>query len=1435
MPVSDVVRQFPEPGRRFLAFRGDVRTFRLTLARSRKGGAWLRTNIGWSHVARQEVIRQVHHNEAPQHRDWFDIPMRKTGESSFEVVLPLGEVGHFEAKAYFLPDGEQQPVWPPGENTVINVEPADTICGNIVYNAFIRQFGPNKCSRKPLPEKVDFEILDRDGFTVIPPSGTFRSFISELDFIIDELGCRYIQLLPIHPTPTTYGRMGRFGSPYAAQRFRAVDPAMAEFDPKATPLEQFLELVDAVHKRHARIILDIAINHTGWAARLHDTHPEWLIRSPDGKIQVPGAWGVRWEDLTKLDYRHKDLWQYMAEMFLTWCRRGVDGFRCDAGYMIPVATWRYITARVREEYPDTLFFLEGLGGKVSVTRDILNRANFNWAYSELFQNYDRGQIEYYLPDADKIAAEDGLMVHFAETHDNNRLAATSQAYARMRTALCALLAPNGAFAFANGVEWFATEKINVHDAPSLNWGAAGNQVDQIRRLATLLKVHPAFEDRAGWQFIQAGDGNFLAAHRFHAPTAAALLILVNLDHIEGVTARWRAAAMPAIDNAFFIDLLTGERITVETADDIMTRYLSPGQVLCLTADPEDLPRIEAAGHQKIPEPRRCEHQRLRAKVMEIFCVYNGVCDIGEFDPDREAVSLKRDPLAFCRHLNPNSDESRVILWQWPADEHRTVMVPPGHFLMVSSATHFQAQVVESGRTLQAEKSFPIDDGRFFALFAPLPVPDSPRFLQLGVSVYVEEECVHIQSPLLYLSDPDQCRLKTSLGRQELLNAPMTILGTNGRGAMMRASTFWGELNSRYDGLLFGNPDPSVPVDRWVMLSRCRAWIVHQDYSQDVRTDCLRRFVFDYESAGRWIYRIPTGLGQHIDLTVTVVMTPKKNEVAMVFHRHRRVREDEPEDDVTMRLIIRPDIESRSFHDTTKAYLGPEDRFRAAIRCRKQGFRFSPDPVHVLDVDVSGSTFSVEPEWYYMVYHPVESDRGLDPHSDLFSPGYFEGGIRGGESIVLTARMVDPQSPPLEKGHIPEAAAKEQPEHGAYMPFLDALRSAMDHFVAARGKLSTVIAGYPWFLDWGRDSLIFTRGLIAAGRYSTAREILTLFGQFEENGTLPNMIRGNDAANRDTSDAPLWFVVACRDLAAANGPDFLDSACGGRTIREILFSIVNAYIAGTGNGVRMDPESGLIFSPAHFTWMDTNYPAGTPREGYPIEIQALWHAALVFLSKIRLPGKKRKTEKIDLQKLSDRVAAAVLHRYFNPDIGYCADCLHSPPGKSPEAAIVDDALRPNQLFAITLGAITDPEVSRKILSACAELLVPGAIRSLADRPVSVPVEIRHNGQLLGDPERPYRGCYFGDEDSSRKPAYHNGTAWTWVFPSFCEAWAAAYGDTGKDTARAWLGSGEILLNQGCLGQLPEVVDGDTPHHQRGCDAQAWSVSEYFRVWKLLLTG
>ncbi|MFO8111688.1 MAG: amylo-alpha-1,6-glucosidase [Desulfosalsimonadaceae bacterium] len=1437
MPVSIRVKQYPEPGKRMLLFRGDVVRFRLVVENPGSGTGWLRTNIGQGHVTRREIIAEVDENESPMHHDWFDLSMA-AGENGFELILPLCEVGHFEAKCYFLPDGGQ-PVWPPGQNCHINVEPAESVCANTVYNAFIRQFGPNKKERRRPPADIDFEKFDAEGYTLIPPSGTFRSFKKELDFIIDELGCRYIQLLPINPTPTTYGRMGRFGSPYASQSFRLVDTALAEFDLKATPMEQFIELVDAIHSRHARVILDIAINHTGWGARLHEMYPRWLKRDEDGKIEMPGAWGVLWEDLTRLDYSRKELWRFMAMVFLTWCRRGVDGFRCDAGYMIPAPAWRYIVARVREQYPDTLFFLEGLGGKISVTRDLLNTANLNWAYSELFQNYDRGQIHHYMPEAIDISATDGVMVNFAETHDNPRLAAVSTTYAKMRTTICAMFSNSGGFAFANGVEWFATEKIDVHDANPLNWGAEVNQVDHIRRLNTILKTHPAFFDNVAQQFIERKEGSFLALLRSAGNAGSRVLILVNLDCSSPATACWDVQ-FPGDRREVVYDLISLRELTIEQTQGGNAILLEPGEVLCLSSEKEDMALIKSAEKARRREPQRIAAQRLKSKVLDVYRYFYGLSHMENFDPEAEAARLRSNPAAFCRSHNQKGEAPGVIAWQYPADLNRRVMVPAGHFLLISSPVYFEARLEGGGRIVAIEKGMDNDNGGCFALFSPLSEARGHRHLLLKLTLYHEKTghqrgYVHENAHLLYLSSPETEAVSRVIRRDAVMSAPFTLLEANTIGGVCRASSWWGHLDSKYDALLAANMNPEMPDNRWIMFTRCRGWIVYQDYSQEIRTDCIREvswgFPADKRGIMRWRYRIPTGLGLHVRVSVVVEMVAGMNRVRIHFHRHFKKDNDQLDDALAVRLILRPDIEDRSFHETTKAFTGPEQSFPQAVSPGKDGFVFSPVSDRRLAVDMAGAVFVREPEWTYMVHRPLEAERGMDPYSDLFSPGYFQGALKGGQTLVLDAMaMPGEDKKPLLPAHSSDKGLWEV-KTGDFS-LLDAMRRAMDHFVVDRQQLKSVIAGYPWFLDWGRDSLIFCRGLVAAGQTDTALEIIQLFGQFEENGTLPNMICGADARNRDTSDAPLWFIIACRDLAEKAGWKVLDAPCGGRTIREILFSIAKGYVRGTTNGIRVDPDTGLVFSPAHFTWMDTNFPAATPRQGFPIEIQALWYASLVFLEEVDPPKGLASETGIDFQQMAGRVAQAAADLYYDRKNGFLSDCLHCTSDTAPGGATADDALRPNQLFAITMGLINDTAMCGDILAACSELLVPGGIRSLADRSVSHPLAIYHNGQLLGDPYHPYRGRYEGDEDASRKPAYHNGTAWTWVFPSFCEGWVRVYGVRGRKAALSWLSSAAGLINEGCIGHVPEILDGDDPHVQRGCDAQAWSASELYRVLSML---
>mgnify|MGYP000840916158 FL=1 len=294
---STIMQQSIRPARTIF-HTGDTVTLRLDgIPADRAGTAVVRTNIGRAAIRRAEIVARTDQHRALAGLDWHDLPMKTVAPGVAELTLPFTEIGIFEAKCCFLPADRSAILWPEGENFRFKVCSANAAAGNTIYSAFVRQFGANMDKAVSAPDPEELAELDRRGYTVIPPSGTFRALKKQLDHIFNKLGCRILQLLPIHPAPTQYGRMGRYGSPFASLDYFNVDPALADFDPKATPLEQFGELVDAVHARNGRIFLDIPVNHTGWASKLQGEHPDYFVRKADGAFESPGAWGVVWADL----------------------------------------------------------------------------------------------------------------------------------------------------------------------------------------------------------------------------------------------------------------------------------------------------------------------------------------------------------------------------------------------------------------------------------------------------------------------------------------------------------------------------------------------------------------------------------------------------------------------------------------------------------------------------------------------------------------------------------------------------------------------------------------------------------------------------------------------------------------------------------------------------------------------------------------------------------------------------------------------------------------------------------------------------------------------------------------------------------------------------------------------------------------------------------
>jgi predicted glycogen debranching enzyme len=1275
-----------------------------------------------------------------------------------------------------------------------------------------------------------------------------------------------LHLLPVNPTPTTYARFGRFGSPYAARDLTAIDSALVVFDRRSTGVDQFRELTYETHRRGGRVFLDIVINHTGWGSVLQERHPEWFLRQPEGTFVSPGAWGVTWEDLVELKHDNVGLWDELAAMFVTWCRRGVDGFRCDAGYKVPVPAWQYIVARVQQDFPETIFLLEGLGGAWEATEALLTEGGMQWAYSELFQNYSGAEVGGYLEHSHKQSARVGILVHYSETHDNERLAARSRTWSLLRNRLSALASVSGGFGFTCGVEWLASEKIQVHSSTGLAWDNPNNLVPGLAKLNQLLADHPCFFDGATLSRLSPATSPVFALLRESAEGKDRVLVLVNTDPAQKQSLELdpsvAGSSTPALHNAAAreVPLAAWQEMLGQTPPEIETQkngklvlQLAPGAACCLA------PATAPVGlHGDAYRRARAQAAWGLTALTELSPAEN----IGEFDWQAVAAEVDRGPAQFLARISTRSGSARpgetssvssavagtpaldarpqtpfprVVLWT-PPDRRRITLVPTDHWLLLLDDVPFRASLSLNGSPpVKNVESIAVQTGHI----ACFPPRQTGADCILSLERYAAAD-QHLEAAVRFLS-PDPGFTQTAPRNTDL------VLLTNERGGMARLCVDLGRVRSKYDCVLGANLHPTLPVDRHVLAKRIRVWVNADGFIAPL--DYQRLASFESGPPALWRFVAQAGDGRCVNIELRAQMLDGQNATVFQFHRPlvaeispsgaEASRREAPElsllkplpADADVRLTVRIDIEDRNFHWETKRNGGADYHFSththplpATTGDGRCGFAFTPAADRQLRVFADSGQYHPQPEWSENLPHPVEQSRGQPGSGDAFSPGWFEIPLTEGSTATLSVTA----EPVAKEGRLAPAGGSAALSTAADSGFAAQLKQAIRAFVVQRGEGKTVIAGYPWFLDWGRDTFICARGLLAAGMVEEVKQILLTFARFEKNGTLPNTIFGEDASNRDTSDAPLWFGLVAEELGAKLNPSGPSSPIS--SIATVLESIARNYVGGTPNGIRMDPDSALICSPSHFSWMDTNYPACTPREGYPVEIQALWLRLLQQLARIAAPAERPRWERLGTQ------AQSSLERLFwREDLGYYADVLLARSGQPAAAATVDDALRSNCLFLVSLGLVTGPRAQRCVEAARRYLVVPGALRSLAPLPVTVPLPNRGNdGRLLNDPKQPYWGHYEGDEDTRRKPAYHNGTAWTWTFPVFCEALARAYdfNPAAVAAARAYLGSMARLMSEGCLGQIPEIVDGEAPHTARGCDAQAWAATEALRVWQLL---
>ena len=626
------------------------------------------------------------------------------------------------------------------------------------------------------------------------------------------------------------------------------------------------------------------------------------------------------------------------------------------------------------------------------------------------------------------------------------------------------------------------------------------------------------------------------------------------------------------------------------------------------------------------------------------------------------------------------------------------------------------------------------------------------------------------------------------------------LETNGRGGFA-SGTVAGANTRRYHALLLTARKP--PSERFVLVNHLEEWLDIDGQAIPLSTNLYPGAVhpagyehcieFSTDPWPTWTFDCNGIMVQREILLIhgrDIVIVRWK----LVGKKHLRVV-----------LRVRPKLTGRDYHGThhENGHLSTE----AQVGNGMVVWHLYSDLPPVRAFHSGG--YRHEPQWYRHIQFPVEQQRGLDAEEDWWSPGEFTFDLKSGSTrtLAFTSEAIDRLDVvALAKR---EKSCRDTVRQAA--PTVDSLASklwrAADVYLSKRGDQQTVIAGYPWFTDWGRDTFISLSGLcLITGRLDVAWQVISSFTAHISEGMIPN--RFPDAGEQpeyNTIDASLWLIHAIdRYLAASR-----DEARVCETAWPAVKQILDGYRRGTRYGIRMDKD-GLMTGGVpgvQLTWMDAKVGdwVVTPRHGKPVEIQALWVRALEAGETLaRRFGEADYADRCR----NDRSKAMVSFRkrFWYEAGGYLYDVIDGPEGD-------DASLRPNQLYAISLVEDLVPhDQARQILRLVEEqLLTPVGLRTLSPY----------------DPR--YRGKYEGGV-LERDGAYHQGTVWPFLLGQFVTAWIKVHGKkpAALKQARAFLDGIGAHLKEACLGQVSEIFDGEAPHCPRGCYAQAWSVAEPLRA-------
>lgn len=502
-----------------------------------------------------------------------------------------------------------------------------------------------------------------------------------------------------------------------------------------------------------------------------------------------------------------------------------------------------------------------------------------------------------------------------------------------------------------------------------------------------------------------------------------------------------------------------------------------------------------------------------------------------------------------------------------------------------------------------------------------------------------------------------------------------------------------------------------------------------------------------------------------------------------------------ESDLSIKLRFRPFLAFRDMHALSKANLYANTKVVPISNGIKSKLY---DGYPFLHMQFSKKAEFIQvPDWYYNIEYVEEMKRGYDFREDLFVPGYFEMTAKKGDVIVFSASTIE-ADPESLKHKFDLEFEKRIPRKS----FRNCLINAAQQFIVKKDNKTEIIAGFPWFGSWGRDTFISLPGLtLSIGDTSTCKDVLDTMVNKLKGGLFPNL--GSDTKPAFNSvDAPLWFFWSVQQYAQVVKSYTALWTSYGKAMKEIL----EAYRKGTSFNIRMD-DNGLIYAGEKgkaLTWMDAvvNRMPVTPRMGYAVEINALWYNAVMF--SLELAKKAKDNDFIqEWSPLPEKIKESFLMNFWDSKKGYLADVV--------EGCTKDWTLRPNQVIAVALEYnMLDNGMKKCILSILErDLLTSRGLRTLSPQ---------HEN---------YRGIYEGNQEQ-RDRIYHQGTVWPWLLEPFCEGYLKLFKESGLYKVKELLNGFEDAMNQYGIGTIAEIYDGDPPHWPRGAISQAWSVAALLRI-------